>query len=78
MAVLRFGAKSFWYDEVGHDGSVVNLEELHLVENLQCVFERLGHIAEEFLHFFRRLEPFLLGVNHAGGVVKVASCAQAD
>ena len=38
--------------------------------------QRFGYIGKHSVHLFTRLEPLLLGVNHARRVVKVLACSQ--
>ena len=57
--------------EEGHDGSVVDVVDLHLVEHLDRVGESLGHVGKDLVHLLPRLKPFLLRVAHAVGVVEV-------
>ena len=49
---------------------------LHLVQYLKCIGKCFGHIGEDFVHLFARLEPLLLGVEHTVGVVKVFAGSQ--
>ena len=65
FAVFLLAAELVGYPEVGHDGGVVDGVELHLVEYLHAVGERLRHIGEYLLHLLPALEPFLLGVVYA-------------
>ena len=49
---------------------------LHLVQYLKCIRKCFGHIGEDFVHLFARLEPLQLGVEHTVGVVKVFASGQ--
>ena len=49
---------------------------LHLVQYLKCIGKCFGHIGEDFVHLFARLEPLLLGVEHTVGVIKVFASGQ--
>ena len=46
---------------------------LHLVENLNCVRQRLRHIGKHLVHLLTGLEPLLLGVEHTVGVIEVVA-----
>ena len=78
LAVALLGAEVLGNLEVGHDGCVVDGVELHLIAYLHRVGQCLGDVAEDFVHLGRRLHPLLLGVEHAGGVVKVLARGEAD
>ncbi len=58
------------YLEEGHDRGVVDGVGLDLVEYLQGVGQRLGQVGEHAVHLGLRLQPLLLGVEHAVGVVE--------
>ena len=68
---LLLRAKRLGDGEEGHDGVVVERIDLYLVEDLQRVRQRLGDVAEDLVHLSLRLEPLLLGIEHARGVVEV-------
>ena len=57
---------------------MLDVVRLHLVEHFHRVGQRFGQIGEHFVHFFARLEPLLLCVEHACGVVEVLARAQAE
>ena len=46
--------------EEGHDGSVVDVVDLHFVEHLDRVGEGLGHVGKDLVHLLPRLKPLLL------------------
>ena len=71
LAPLLFRSELLGNGEEGHDGVVVEAIELHLVENLDGVGQRLGNVGKHLVHLLARLEPLLLGVEHARGVVEV-------
>ena len=77
-AHILLGAEVGGYGEEGHDGRMVYAVGLHLVEHLAGIVEGLGHIGEHLVHLLACLEPLLLGVEHAGGVVEVFACGQAE
>lgn len=66
-----FGSEALRYGEERHNGVVIQAVGLYLVEYLDGVGQGLGHVAENLVHLLTCLEPLLLGVEHAGGVVKV-------
>ena len=78
LAVLLLRAEVGRDVEVGHDGGMVDAVGLHLVEDGDGVVERLGHVAEDGVHLLGGLEPFLLRIEHAVGVVEVLARAEAD
>ena len=57
--------------EERHDGAMVDAVDLHLVEYLQRVRQRLGNVGEDLVHFLPCLEPLLLGVAHTLRIVQV-------
>ena len=57
---------------------MVKAVDLHFVENLQRVRQRLRHIAENLVHLGTRLKPLLLRVEHARRVVEVLASGQAE
>ena len=63
--VFLFGTKFFGDVEEGHDRSMIDGVELHLVQDLLSGGQRLGNIFENLIHLLRRFEPFLLGVVEA-------------
>ena len=75
---LLLRAEAFGNGEEGHDGSVVNAVDLHLVEDLQGVGQCLWHVAEHLVHLRPGLEPLLLAVAHAVGVVEVLARGQTE
>ena len=62
----------------GHNRSVVDVINLHLVDYLLRVLQRFREVAEYLCHFFRRLEPLLLGVMHPVHIVDVVVGAEAN
>ena len=71
-----FGTKLGRNGEEGHDRGVVNTIHLHLVQYLQRVAQRLGHIAKHVVHLLSGFKPLLFGVEHTGGVVEVFARGQ--
>ena len=71
-----FGTKLGRNGEEGHDRGMVNAIHLHLVQYLQRVAQRLGHIAKHVVHLLSGFKPLLLSVEHTGGVVEVFACGQ--
>ncbi len=57
---------------------MVDAVRLHLVAYFARGGECFGQVGEHFVHLGARLEPLLLGVEHAVGVVEVAPGGQAD
>ena len=63
-AVFLLCAELLGDGEERHDWSMVDVVELHLVENLAGVLKRLGEIGEYLSHLLGGLEPLLFGVEH--------------
>ena len=78
LAVLRLGTKLFGYGEGRHDRGMVNGVHLHLVEYLQGVAKRFGNVGKDGVHLCLGLHPLLLGIDHAGRVIEVLACTEAD
>ena len=57
---------------------MLNIIGLYLIEYLQGVTERFRHIGEDFVHLLLRLKPFLLGIEHTGGVVEVLTRGETE
>ena len=55
-----------------------DIVELYFVNDFLGIGQCLGHIGKHFVHLFLRLEPLLLGVEHAFGVVEVFACSKAQ
>ena len=71
-------AEFLWNGEERHDGWILNIVELHLVEYLDGVGQRLRYISKHLVHLFARLEPLLLRIEHARGVVKVLASGKTE
>ena len=57
---------------------MVDAVSLDFAKHLTGVCHRLGHVGEYLIHLLTGLEPLLLGIEHAVGVVEVTSCGEAD
>ena len=77
-APFLLGTETLGDGEEGHNRSVLNAVGLHFVEHFQGVTERFRHIGEDVVHLFPRLEPLLLSVEHARGVVEILCRGQAE
>ncbi len=77
-APFFLGAETFGNGEERHDGGMLDVVGLHLVEYLNGIAERLGNIGEDFVHLLLRLKPFLLGIEHTGGVVEVLTRGETE
>ena len=77
-AHVVLGAKLGGDGEEGHDGRMVDGVGLHLVEHLAGVVERLGDVGEHLVHLGAGLQPLLLRVEHARGVVQVLARGEAE
>ena len=73
-----FGAEFFGDGEEGHDGIGLEVVDFHFVEYLAGVAECFGQVGEDGVHLGACLEPFLLGVAHAVGVVQVLARREAE
>ncbi len=78
LAQLLLRTKTLGDGEERHDGTVVDAVGLHLVEHLQGIGQRLGHIGENGVHLSPRLKPLLLGVAHTVRVVEVLARGDAE
>ena len=78
LAIRLHRTEVLWDGKFRHDGVGVNAIGLHFVNDLLGVFKCLRDIAENGSHLSRCLEPFLLGIVHAGWVVEILSRAKAD
>ena len=78
LAQLLLGTKALRNGEERHDRTVVDAVELYLVQHLEGIRERLGHISEHFVHLLAGLEPLLLGVAHAVRIVQVLAGGDAE
>ena len=78
LLVALHGAELLGNLEHRHDGGVLQGVSLHLVHNLLCVGQRLGHIGEDGLHLLGGLQPFLLGVVQTVGVIEFLAGAEAN
>ena len=76
VVILVVKAVRQW--EVGQDGAMVDAVELHLVEYLVGVLQRLGDIGKHLVHFGLRLEPLLFGVEHNVVVAHLPAGRHAD
>ena len=73
-----FRAELFGDGEEGHDGIGLQVVDFHLVEYLARVGQCLRYVLEDGVHLGACLEPFLLAVAHAFGVVEVAARGEAE
>ena len=64
--------------EERHDRRVVDGVGLHLIQYLERVGKRFGHVGEYLVHLLARLEPLLLRVEHTRRVVKLLSGREAE
>ena len=64
--------------EVRHQWVTVDGVDLHLVEDLRGIAQRLGHVREDRTHLLCALEPLLLGIGKPIGVVEGLAGAEAD
>ena len=78
VRIIFLFTETFWDIEFRHDRSVVDVVNLHFLDNLLRVGERLGDIAEYLRHLFRRFEPFLLRVVHSVDIIDVVVGTQAN
>ena len=69
-----FCAKLFRDSKEGHNGRMVNIVGFYLVENLDGVAQRFWNVLEDIVHLLTGLEPLLLAVEHAVGVVQILAC----
>ena len=74
LAPLFFRAKLLRYGEERHDGVGVQIVCFHLIQYLCRIGKCLRQVGEYFTHLLAGLEPLLLGVQHACGVVQVLVC----
>ena len=78
-AVLLLGAELLGNLELGHDRRMVDRVALDLTADIHRRRHRLGiGLAENRGHLGRRLQPLLLGVEHALGVVEVLARRETD
>ena len=78
MSPLFLRTEVFGDGEEGHDGVVVDAIDFDLVENLAGIAQCLGDVGEDVVHLLAGLEPLLLGVEHAGGIVEVLARREAQ
>ena len=64
--------------KLGHDRVRVDAISLHLFDDFLRVFEYFRMVGEDASHLGGCLQPFLFGVVHSSGVVKVFTRAEAD
>ena len=63
--------------EERHDRRVVDGVGLHLIQYLERVGKRFGHVGEYLVHLLARLEPLLLRVEHTRRIVEFLSGREA-
>ena len=78
LAPLLFGSKILRYGEERHDGVIVETIDLHLIQYLKGIRQRLWHITEDVVHLLTRLKPFLLGVEHTCRIVQIFGSSQTE
>ena len=78
LAVVLFRAELLRDGEEGHDWSMVDTVELHLVEHFAGVGEGFGHIGKHLVHLLARLKPLLLRIEQTVRVVQVLVGCKAE